>query len=1030
MIVVDNASNDESASVADRFGATVVRNTTNRGFAVAANQGVALGDGELVLLLNPDAVVDEANLTLLVEALKEDGVGIAGPRLIMPDGSEQRPFWPFPSPRRQWRTALAPGPRSRRDGPGFVVGACLLTTRSLWDKLGGLDESFWLYGEEADFCRRAFDLGYRAQLVEAAAVDHIGGVSGKALGEATFEHFVRGSERFVFKHHGTAGLVSYRLGAVVRHGLRSIVRRGPTGDVDRANLRRSAHALRHHPTLVHVPDIKRGNEIILASLEPWDDVWRRNQFLVRELTQADPATRVLWVEPAHDALHAVRSGFRRSRPRGRLASPEGYQQVTLFQPTKLLPRRVWPWTDRGLSRQVRRVANQLGFVDPVLWLNDSSLTPLTDETVWPVVYDITDDWLDFGGTDRNLDRLRTYESILLRRANRVVVCSPELAARRGSSRSVVLIPNAVDTQHFQRPRPRPTDLPPSGMQTAVYVGSLHRERVDVELVVNAARELPAVSFVFVGPDSLRRQDRALLATVRNVALLGPRPYDDVPAYLQHADVIIIPHVVSPFTESLDPIKAYEVLAVGRPCVATPVAGFREIAEHVTIADRSSFADAVARTLENPPPRTDREAPSWRGRATEFAAVLEEARDATIDTDAVDTFRVVYLDHCAKRSGGELALLRLLSGFTSVSPTVLLAEDGDFVGLLREAGVPVEVIPLDPRTNDLHRAAVVPGRLPFGAIFGTLRYCRVLRRRVRELDPDIIHTNSLKAMVYGSIVSIGLRSKLIWHVRDRIADDYLPRVAVVAIRAMSRFVPDAIIANSTATMRTMGAAGRTRYVAPSTVVFDAVPGSFQPRASENRPFTVGMVGRLAPWKGQDIFLRAFAEAFPNGPARAVIAGSAMFGEDDFANTLAPLAEELGITDRVSFRGFVDDVATLLGEFDVLVHASVIPEPFGQVVVEGMAAGIAVVASNAGGPAEIITEGVDGILVEPGNVGALARTLRMLEADPGRRRRLGDGGRVTAAEFAPERIAAQVEAIYRRVTVPTGPLRRGAAENMGQ
>ena len=425
VIVVDNASKDESATIAERFGATVVRNATNRGFAAAVNQGVALGDGELVLLLNPDAVVDEANLNLLVEALKEDGVGIVGPRLIMPDGSEQRPFWPFPSPRGQWRTALAPSPRVRREGPGFVVGACLLTTRMLWDKLGGLDESFWLYGEEADFCRRVYDLGYHVRLVETATVDHIGGVSGKALGEVTFEHFVRGSERFVFKHHGPAGLVSYRLGAVVRHGLRSIVRRGPSGEVDRANLRRSAHALRHHPTLVHVPDIKRGNEIILASLEPWDDVWRRNQFLVRELVEADSATRLLWVEPAHDVLHAVRSGVGRTRPRGRLVPLPGSQQITLFQPTKLLPRRVWPWTDRDLSRQVRRAANQLGLVDPVLWLNDPSLTPLTGETAWPVVYDITDDWLDAEGTDRNLWRLREYETTLLRRANRVVVHVPE-----------------------------------------------------------------------------------------------------------------------------------------------------------------------------------------------------------------------------------------------------------------------------------------------------------------------------------------------------------------------------------------------------------------------------------------------------------------------------------------------------------------------------------------------------------------------------------------------------------------------------
>jgi glycosyltransferase involved in cell wall biosynthesis len=94
----------------------------------------------------------------------------------------------------------------------------------------------------------------------------------------------------------------------------------------------------------------------------------------------------------------------------------------------------------------------------------------------------------------------------------------------------------------------------------------------------------------------------------------------------------------------------------------------------------------------------------------------------------------------------------------------------------------------------------------------------------------------------------------------------------------------------------------------------------------------------------------------------------------------------------------------------VHASVIPEPFGQVVVEGMALGLPVVASGAGGPAEVITDGVDGLLYPPGDVSALASLLRKLADDPGLRRRLGDEGVSTAAKYAPDVIAAQVEAVY--------------------
>ena len=172
----------------------------------------------------------------------------------------------------------------------------------------------------------------------------------------------------------------------------------------------------------------------------------------------------------------------------------------------------------------------------------------------------------------------------------------------------------------------------------------------------------------------------------------------------------------------------------------------------------------------------------------------------------------------------------------------------------------------------------------------------------------------------------------------------------------------------------------------------------------------MVGRLAAWKGQDIFLDAFAKAFPDGNAHAVIAGTAMFGEDDYAETLRRQTERLGIADRVDFPGFVEDVHELLASSDVLVHASIIAEPFGQVVVEGLAAGVGVIATGLGGPAEIITDGVDGLLCPPGDSDKLATLLRRLHDDPAERKQLAAAGVQRAVAFRPEIIAAQVEATY--------------------
>src|SRR5213078_3067312 len=94
----------------------------------------------------------------------------------------------------------------------------------------------------------------------------------------------------------------------------------------------------------------------------------------------------------------------------------------------------------------------------------------------------------------------------------------------------------------------------------------------------------------------------------------------------------------------------------------------------------------------------------------------------------------------------------------------------------------------------------------------------------------------------------------------------------------------------------------------------------------------------------------------------------------------------------------------------VHCSVVPEPFGQVVIEGMAAGVSVVAAGAGGPAEIVTSGVDGILTPPGDARELARVLRVLHDDPPLRARLAEAGRRRSRDFTPERSARGVASVY--------------------
>lgn len=376
--------------------------------------------------------------------------------------------------------------------------------------------------------------------------------------------------------------------------------------------------------------------------------------------------------------------------------------------------------------------------------------------------------------------------------------------------------------------------------------------------------------------------------------------------------------------------------------------------------------------------------------------------------ASSRLRVVYLDHVARLSGGELALLGLLRAVRDeVDARVVLGEDGPLADRLRQEGIAVEVLALEPRLRDVRRRSVRGAGLDPRVLAPLPVYVLRLARRLRELEPDLVHTNSLKSALYGGLAGRLARVPVVWHGRDRISADYLPRTAVRLVRLAARILPSAIVANSAATLATLP---RRRRAA---VVHNPVEAPELPPRPGEAPLTIGILGRLAPWKGQHVFLEAFAAAFRGGEARARVVGGALFGEEEYERTLHEQARRLGIAEQVEFRGFREDVWAELAELDVLVHSSTVPEPFGQVVLEGMAAGLPVVAAKAGGPAELIDDGVSGLLVPPGNPAALAAALAVLATDAGLRLRLGEAARERSRAFTPERTAAELLAVYRSV-----------------
>ncbi|MEI2779515.1 MAG: glycosyltransferase [Tetrasphaera sp.] len=373
-------------------------------------------------------------------------------------------------------------------------------------------------------------------------------------------------------------------------------------------------------------------DIVLVSLEAWDAVWRRNQHLTHQLLRLDPSLRVLFVEPAADPVHQLRLSRTpvATRGAGLRPGPEAPGRLWLFQGTKWLPRRLDARADDRIAAAIIRSAHRLGMTDPLLWVNDPDGVAVARRTRWRCLYDITDDWTLAERPERERARIREHDAALLSLADEVIVCSPALVTSKSTTRPVTLVPNAVDLAAFAVDHARPADLPTGPV--ALYLGTVHPDRMDLELTARTSRELAAADgrLVLVGPAPLAASGRHRLVDA-GVVLLGPRPAPSVPAYLLHADVLVVPHVRTPFTESLDPIKRYEYLAARRPVVSTPVAGFRELAgPGVTICDPADFPSTVRAALFDAERRAPAvPIPDWGLRARE---VHERIGVVTATTD--------------------------------------------------------------------------------------------------------------------------------------------------------------------------------------------------------------------------------------------------------------------------------------------------------------------------------------------------------------------------------------------------------------
>ena len=383
--------------------------------------------------------------------------------------------------------------------------------------------------------------------------------------------------------------------------------------------------------------------------------------------------------------------------------------------------------------------------------------------------------------------------------------------------------------------------------------------------------------------------------------------------------------------------------------------------------------------------------------------------------------VAFLSVSAEMGGSEVSLLELVRGLRRLVPHwslhVVVPREGPLPRAVEQAGARTHVLPLPDR---LTRVGESPGgagtALRRGAALlmaaGSLPpYDRRLAGLLAAISPDIVHSNGFKMHVLGAR-ALPAGAALVWHLHENVQRRpisrtllrrYARRCAIVVANSRSVSIEIESILAGDAPVRTIHNAVDPDVFSPDGPIIDldALAG-LTPAATGT--VRIGLVATYGRWKGHSTFLDAVRTLDRATPWRGYIIGGALYDTGGSQYSRAELAADVvaaGLSDRVGLTGFIDRPAAALRSLDVVVHASTQPEPFGMVIAEGLACRRAVIVSAAGGAAELVTDEVDALTHDPGDVAGLAHCLARLVADSDLRARLGKAGRAAALHrFSPD------------------------------
>jgi glycosyltransferase involved in cell wall biosynthesis len=348
------------------------------------------------------------------------------------------------------------------------------------------------------------------------------------------------------------------------------------------------------------------------------------------------------------------------------------------------------------------------------------------------------------------------------------------------------------------------------------------------------------------------------------------------------------------------------------------------------------------------------------------------------------------------AGKEIVVLELIRGLRNAGHDARVAmsswNDGDFASRMAEAHAPFYQIPLGFLSLSLTPTLA---HMSGAQLLKWPALLRDYRRILRELKPaTVLHTSLQHALLLWPMLSA--ERDVFWLHEAIPGSPRYRRMIHFVQRRLKGFVT---VSHATAgSLRSAGVVeGRIRTIHNGLGELDSPHGT----NGAARPSVVfGIAGQIGAWKGHELLIEAFSRVagkFPQAELR-------VFGQGDpeYVRRLQARAADLGIADRILWRGFIRNRGAIFSEIDVCVAPSLIDEALGMTVIEASACGLPVIATRRGGLPEVVQDGVTGILVESGNLAALEQAMTGLILDPARRHEMGAQARARVrANFSIER-----------------------------